>query len=319
MTIVSDDISRAVSLLSKDDVVAIPTETVYGLAGNIYSEKAINKIFEVKQRPRFNPLIVHLHSIEQIEEIVSELPEKAKLLAAHFWPGPMTLILKKKAIIPDLITAGKDTVAIRIPNHPVTLKLLKQLPFPIAAPSANPFNRISPTKSAHVERYFKNSIPMVLEGGECKKGIESTIIGFEKQKAVLYRLGSLALEEIEKVIGAVELKNKKEKAPNAPGMLAKHYAPQTKTYFVDDIEKFLLDYNQNLAIGILKFTGSAESTNSRHTEILSKSGDLNEAAANLYKALHKLDQLNLDLIIAERVPNYGLGKSINDRLERASN
>lgn len=317
MTIISDDISKAASILSNGNVVAIPTETVYGLAGNIYSEPAINKIFEVKQRPRFNPLIVHLHSIEQIEGIARVFPEQAKLLARHFWPGPLTLILKKKAIVPDLITAGKDTVAIRIPNHPITLSLLKQLAFPIAAPSANPFNRISPTKSAHVEAYFKNSIPMILEGGECKKGIESTIVGFEEEQAVIYRLGALAMEDIEKVIGKVALKNKKESAPNAPGMLAKHYAPRTKTHLVDDAEKFLLDY-QDLSVGIITFRGNKESKNNRQIEILSELGDLNEAAANLYHTLHKLDQLNLDLIVAERVPDHGLGKSINDRLERAA-
>ena len=239
MTILSNDISQAASFLSKEDVVAIPTETVYGLAGNIFSEKAIKKIFKVKQRPLFNPLIVHLHSIDQVEEIALEFPKKAKLLAENFWPGPLTLILKKKAIVPDLITAGKDTVAIRIPNHPITLSLLQQLPFPIAAPSANPFNRISPTRSSHVEGYFKNIIPMILEGGECNRGIESTIVGFENEEAVVYRLGSLALKDLEKVIGEVEVRNKKEHSPNAPGMLAKHYAPRTKTYLVDDAEKFL--------------------------------------------------------------------------------
>ena len=317
MTTVSDDILRAADILKSEDVVAIPTETVYGLAGNIFSEKAIKRIFEVKQRPHFNPLIVHLHSIEQIEEIVEEFPENAQLLAKHFWPGPLTLILKKKAAVPDIVTAGKDTVAIRIPNHPVTLKLLKQLPFPIAAPSANPFNRISPTRAAHVEQYFKHIIPMVLDGGECKKGIESTIIGFENDEVVIFRLGSLSKEEIEKVVGKVKIKNKKEKAPDAPGMLAKHYSPITKTFLVDDIERFLKE-NPEMQIGVLKFTDTVISPHIKHIEILSQNGDLNEAAANLYNALHKLDSLNLDAIVAEKLPNHGLGRSINDRLRRAA-
>jgi len=229
MTIVSKDISKAVQILNNHDVVAIPTETVYGLAGNIYSEKALRKIFEIKQRPLFNPLIVHVHSLEKVEELVLDFPEKAKKLAKAFWPGPLTLVLKKKAIIPDLITAGKDTVAIRIPNHPVTLSLLKELPFPLAAPSANPFGCISPTKASHVEGYFKSSLSMVLEGGDCKKGIESTIIGFENNEPVLYRLGSISIEEISHVVGALKIKNKKEIAPEAPGMLERHYAPKTKT------------------------------------------------------------------------------------------
>ena len=317
MSIISKDISKAADLLKEDEVVAIPTETVYGLAGNIFSEKAIRRIFEVKKRPLFNPLIVHLHSIDQVEDIVLEFPPKARLLAQHFWPGPLTLILKKKANVPDLITAGKDTVAIRMPNHPVTQKLLKKLPFPIAAPSANPFNRISPTNSSHVESYFKSEIPMILEGGECKKGIESTIVGFEDGEAVIYRLGSLALNEIENIIGKIEIKNKKEESPHAPGMLAKHYAPQTKTYLVDDLNKFIAD-NPDSAIGVLKFTGELKSASIQHTEILSISGNLDEAAANLYGALHRLDQFSLDMIVAERLPDYGLGKTINDRLERAA-
>ena len=317
MTIISNNISKAIEILNNEDVVAIPTETVYGLAGNIYSDKAIRKIFEVKQRPLFNPLIVHLYSIEQLGEIVREFPRKAQLLADAFWPGSLTLILKKKSTIPDVITAGKDTVAVRIPNHPVTLKLLKKLSFPLAAPSANPFNRISPTKSLHVESYFKNSIKMILEGGECKHGLESTIVGFENNEPVLYRLGAITIEEIENVVGKIIVKNKKEKAPDAPGMLAKHYAPKTKTYLVSDIKKFITG-NGDKTIGVISFTEDINASNIKHIEILSKSGDLKEAASKLYRALHNLDDLNLDMIVAERFPDVGLGKSINDRLERAT-
>tara|TARA_R110002050_G_scaffold240854_3_gene377211 strand:- start:4133 stop:5089 length:957 start_codon:yes stop_codon:yes gene_type:complete len=317
MSIISNDIHKAVEILNNEDVVAIPTETVYGLAGNIYSDKAISKLFEVKQRPLFNPLIVHLHSIEQLDEIVNEMPAKAKLLADAFWPGSLTLILKKKSKVPNLITAGKDTVAVRIPNHPVTLKLLKQLSFPLAAPSANPFNRISPTNALHVESYFKNTIPMVLEGGDCMNGLESTIIGFENNEPVLYRLGSISIEEIENVVGIIDVKNNQEKAPNAPGMLAKHYSPKTKTYLTNDIEKILTDY-QDRTIGLLSFSEAITAPNIKHVEILSKSGDLKEAASKLYWALHLLDNLNLDMIVAQRFPDVGLGKSINDRLERAT-
>ena len=317
MTIISNNISKAVEILNNEGVVAIPTETVYGLAGNIYSAKAIHKIFEVKQRPLFNPLIVHLHSIEQLVEIVSDFPAKAQLLADAFWPGSLTLILKKKSNIPDVITAGKDTVAVRIPNHHVTLKLLRELSFPLAAPSANPFNRISPTNALHVESYFKNSIQMVLEGGECKNGLESTIIGFENNEPILYRLGAISIEEIENVIGKISVNNMKEKAPNAPGMLAKHYSPKTKTYLTNDIEKFLKDYKDK-TIGLVSFTQDITALNIKHVEILSKSGDLKEAASKLYSALHTLDDLNLDMIVAQRFPDIGLGKSINDRLERAT-
>ena len=317
MTIISSDILKAVEILSNEDVVAIPTETVYGLAGNIYSEKAINRIFEVKQRPLFNPLIVHLHSAEQLNDLVTEFPQKATVLADHFWPGPLTLILKKSDSIPDKITAGKDTVGVRIPNHPVTLELLKSLPFPLAAPSANPFNRISPTQAKHVEDYFQDQIKMVLEGGECQRGLESTIIGFPKGEPVIYRFGSIALEDIENVIGPVQVKNKSIATPDAPGMLAKHYAPMTKTILVDNLLETLDQYrDQN--IGVIKFSGSNIARDNVHTVILSANADLSEAASVLYSGLHKLDRLGLDIIIAERLPDEGLGKSMNDRLERAT-
>ena len=317
MTQISSDISKAIELLNKEDVVAIPTETVYGLAGNIYSEKAIRKIFEVKQRPLFNPLIVHIPSIDHLEKIVREFPVKAQKLAEAFWPGSLTLILPKRLNIPEIVTGGKDTVGVRIPNHPVTLSLLKQLSFPLAAPSANPYNRISPTSSDHVKAYFENTLSMVLEGGECKNGIESTIIGFENNEAILYRLGGISVEDIEKIIGKIQIRNISETTPNAPGMLAKHYAPKTKMFLLDDLDKFI-ENNKSKKIGILKFKENLNTASVEHIEILSKSGDLKEAASKLYSTLHKLDSLNLDLIVAERFPDVGLGKSINDRLERAT-
>lgn len=317
MTQISSDISKAIELLNKEDVVAIPTETVYGLAGNIYSEKAIRKIFQVKQRPLFNPLIIHIPSIDHLEKIAREFPVKAQKLAEAFWPGSLTLILPKRLNIPEIVTGGKDTVGVRIPNHPVTLSLLKQLSFPLAAPSANPYNRISPTSSDHVKAYFENTLSMVLEGGECKNGIESTIIGFENNEAILYRLGGISVEDIEKIIGKIQIRNTSETTPNAPGMLAKHYAPKTKMYLLDDLDKFI-ENNKSKKIGILKFKENLNTASVEHIEILSKSGDLKEAASKLYSTLHKLDSLNLDLIVAERFPDVGLGKSINDRLERAT-
>ena len=316
MSIISKDIQKAVQLLTEDQLVAIPTETVYGLAGNIFSEKAIKSIFSTKQRPFFNPLIVHIPSVKSLNDLVTHVPEKAKLLAAAFWPGSMTLVLKKSKTIPDIITAGKDTVAVRIPNHPTTLALLKKLPFPLAAPSANPFGSISPTKPAHVENYFKNSIKMVLDGGSCANGIESTIIGFENEEPVIYRLGALALEEIEAVIGTISIKNKKEEKPDAPGMLARHYAPKTSTFLVDDVAAEVKK-NTGKKMGVLVFKSSLNNENITEI-ILSKKGSLQEAASRLYSAMHDLDSKNLDLIIAERFSEFGLGKSINDRLQRAT-
>ena len=317
MSIISKDISKAVQLLTAEDIVAIPTETVYGLAGNIYSEKAIKSIFETKKRPFFNPLIVHIPSIDELSNIVAYIPEKAQLLAEAFWPGPITLVLKKKAIIPDLITGGKDTVAVRVPNHPTTLKLLKRLDFPLAAPSANPFSSISPTTAQHVESYFKDNIKMVLDGGACTSGIESTIIGFENDEPIIYRLGSTSLEAIEAVVGNIIIKNKKEIAPDAPGMLERHYAPKTKTILSQNIIESIKLY-PNQRIGLLAFNSKVENTDIKIQLILSQKGDLGEAASKLYDALHQLDTEELDIIIAEEFPDYGLGKSINDRLTRAT-
>ena len=316
MSIISKDIQKAVQLLTENQLVAIPTETVYGLAGNIFSEKAIKSIFSTKKRPFFNPLIVHIPSIDSLSDLVTHVPEKAKLLAAAFWPGSLTLVLKKSNKIPDLITAGKDTVAVRVPNHPITLALLKKLPFPLAAPSANPFGSISPTKPAHVENYFRNSIKMVLDGGSCANGIESTIIGFENEEPVIYRLGALPLEEIEAVVGAISIKNKKEEKPDAPGMLARHYAPKTSTFLVDDVAAEI-EKNTGKKMGVLVFKSSLNNENITEI-ILSKNGSLQEAASRLYSAMHDLDSKNLDLIIAERFSEFGLGKSINDRLQRAT-
>ena len=317
MNIISKDIQKAIALLTNEELVAIPTETVYGLAGNIFSEKAIKRIFETKKRPFFNPLIVHISSVDVLETIVSEIPEKAKILANTFWPGSMTLVLKKHKDIPDIITAGKDTVAVRVPNHPVTIALLKQLPFPLAAPSANPFNNISPTKPEHVERYFKNDIKMVLNGGSCKNGIESTIIGFINNEPIIYRLGALALEEIEAVIGKVEVKNKNEENPDAPGMLDKHYSPLTATILTNDVASEIKKHPTK-KIGVLAFKTSFKSTKIMTEIILSKNNDLKEAASKLYAALHELDHLSLDIIIAEKMPEIGLGNSMNDRLQRAT-
>lgn len=317
MSIISKDIQKAIALLSADKLVAIPTETVYGLAGNIYSEKAINSIFETKKRPFFNPLIVHIPSSEALKNVVSHIPEKAKLLADAFWPGSMTLVLKKQSKIPDLITARKNTVAVRVPNHPVTLALLKQLPFPLAAPSANPFGSISPTKPEHVARYFKNDIEQVLDGGACSNGIESTIIGFENDEPIIYRLGALALEDIEAVVGKVAIKNKKEVSPDAPGMLERHYAPTTRTFLTDNISEEIKKHSGK-RIGTLTFKEDLKNDSITIQIILSKKGDMQEAASKLYDSMHDLDHQNLDVIIAEKFPDFGLGKSINDRLQRAT-
>lgn len=317
MNSISKSIPEAIALLNQEEVIAIPTETVYGLAGNIFSPKAIASIFSIKKRPTFNPLIVHLKSVESLSQVAREIPIKASQLATAFWPGPLTMVLKKQSNVPDLVTAGKDTVAVRVPNHELTLALLEQLDFPLAAPSANPFGSISPTQASHVAQYFQKEVPLILDGGNCHKGIESTIIGFENDEPVLYRLGSLALEDIEAVVGPVAVHNYNEKAPPAPGMLARHYAPATTTQLTTAMS---LDLNQNLKlrVGVLSFSNTYQSDCIVAQEVLSKSGSLTEASSRLYAALHRLDSQELDLILVERFPDIGLGKTINDRLKRAA-
>ena len=317
MSLISNSIQKAAAILNEDQIIGIPTETVYGLAGNIYSSKAIRSIFELKQRPFFNPLIVHIKSAEVLSEIARDIPEKALLLAAAFWPGPLTLVLKKQTFIPDLVTGGKDTVAVRVPNHSLTLALLNQLEYPLAAPSANPFGCISPTKAAHVASYFEDSLPMVLDGGDCKKGIESTIIGFENGEPIVYRLGSLATEDIEAIVGKLKAKTHDDTAPVAPGMLSRHYAPLTTTFLTTNVAE-LIDTFSDKKIGVLVFQNGIDDAKIAEQEVLSPTGDLEEAAAQLYAALHRLDKCKLDLIIAERFPDVGLGKTINDRLQRAT-
>jgi L-threonylcarbamoyladenylate synthase len=315
--VITKDINWVIELLNNQNIVSIPTETVYGLAGNAFSDKAIERIFKLKNRPLYNPLIVHLKSIEQLSQVAIDIPAKAMALAQQFWPGPLTLVLKKQSHISDLITAGKNTVAVRVPNHPLTLELLNKLNFPLAAPSANPFGCISPTKAIHVFNYFENELDAILDGGDCDSGIESTIIGFEEEMPILYRLGSISLEEIKNAIGEVDTNNAKDKEIKSPGMLSSHYAPRTTTLLTDDINK-TAELHLDKKLGFLLFQQELDSITNVEVEVLSSTGDLREAARNLYSALHRLDNKNLDLIIAEKLPNYGLGRSINDRLIRAS-
>lgn len=314
---ISTDIDFAVQLLNNDKIIGFPTETVYGLAGNIFSENAINRIFETKQRPKFNPLIVHIAKMEQLEQLAIAIPENARLLANAFWPGPITLLLKKHPSVSDLITAGKPTVAVRIPNHPIALAILNALDFPLAAPSANPFGSISPTTAKHVADFFPNEIEAVFDGGDCQNGIESTIVGFDGENIIVYRLGAIAVEEIEAVVGKVIVFNSDDIAPNAPGMLKKHYSPKTNFVLTTDVEKEIEKY-RNKKIGVLSFNKNYKSKAIAVIKILSVNSNFNEASRKLYAAMHQLDKENLDLIIAEKFPDNGLGKSINDRLKRAA-
>ncbi len=306
------DVSAAAKLLLRGELVGIPTETVYGLAANVFDVDAVLRIFEVKARPAFDPLIVHIHDRAQLSALVSQVLPEAEALMRCFWPGPLTLVLPKSAAVPDVVTSGLDTVAIRMPNHPLTLALLQVIDTPLAAPSANPFGYVSPTTAAHVADQLGEKIPYVLDGGPCTVGVDSTIIGGEDWLPVLYRPGGLPIEEIEAVIGSVRPHVQKV-LPVAPGMIESHYAPR-RPLIVGDVGSLLVKHRDK-SIGVISFTNNLGAV---RCETLSPSGDLKEAARNLFGAIRFLDASDVELIVAEVFPDRELGRAINDRLRRAS-
>jgi L-threonylcarbamoyladenylate synthase len=316
MAEIGKDIVEAKRLLEEGELVGIPTETVYGLAGNALDVNAVTKIFQVKNRPHFDPLIVHVADFQSAESFVAEIPAKAKLLADNFWPGPLTILLKRKRIIPDLVTAGLDTVGIRCPDHTLTRELLRSLSFPLAAPSANPFGYISPTQPSHVNDQLGKKINYILDGGECKVGIESTIIGFDQTIPTIYRIGGLNVEKIESIIGPVDVQLYSTSNPKAPGQLKSHYAP-SKKLILGKLEDLLKIYEGD-SIGVLSFKQSKKGIDQKKQRVLSPTGDLSIAAQNLFSHLRELDGLDVQFIIAEEVPEIGLGRAINDRLRRAA-
>jgi L-threonylcarbamoyladenylate synthase len=315
-TITGTDISKAAEILRRGELVAIPTETVYGLAANALDPAAVLKIYETKGRPAFNPLIVHVHDANQFSKYANEVPELIRTLAEKFSPGPITFVLPKKNIIPDIVTGGGETVALRVPGHPITLKLLAHLDFPLAAPSANPFGYISPVNAMHVADQLEGLIPYILDGGPSIIGVESTVVTVENNKLIVLRLGGVSVEDLKDVAGEVELRINSSSDPKSPGQLKSHYAPKIPLR-LGKMEELLKEYpTQKKAL--LSFTQKYSGENILTEEILSRNGDLNEAARNLFSALRKLDNSNAEIILAERFPEHGLGLAINDRLERAA-
>ncbi|WP_210462999.1 L-threonylcarbamoyladenylate synthase [Rufibacter roseolus] len=317
MADIGRDLQRAASYLTQGELVAIPTETVYGLAANAFDEAAVVKIFEAKNRPAFDPLIVHTHSVSEISNIVREVPDAAFMLAERFWPGPLTLILPKAEQVPLLVTSDHDSVGVRIPNHPLTLELLRQLPFPVAAPSANPFGYVSPTTAQHVQDQLGDRIPYILDGGDCAVGIESTIIRLNGNEVEVLRLGGLALEELEEVVQISKAKVKTSSSnPAAPGMLSSHYSPRKKVLLGSIAENLLK--TDPTRVGVISLQQIFSEVPREQQILLSASGDLSEAARSLFSALRILDAQPVDVILAEPMPEQGLGRAINDRLQRAS-
>ncbi len=313
-TEIGQDIQQAISFLKQGETVAIPTETVYGLAADATNEDAILKIFEAKGRPTSNPLILHFPSIQALFPYVAEFPETLLKLAEQFSPGPLTFVLPKSSLVPSLITAGQETVAVRVPEHPMTLELLRTIDFPIAAPSANRYGGISPTTAGHVQSQLNGKIPYILDGGACQTGLESTIIGLADGKVIVYRLGGISIESLSDSLGyAPEVKNEMHHGVRTSGMVKYHYATETPLYFMDSNQ---LDFQDT--DGVILFSQERLSSLSIETFVLSENGDMNEAAKNLYAALHEMDQRNYTRIFIEEFPNVGLGKTMNDRLKRAT-
>ncbi len=316
MAQIGNDIRIAKQFLETNEIIGIPTETVYGLAANAFSEEAIAKIFAAKNRPTFDPLIVHTHHIDEVRQFVTDIHPKLLALAEAYWPGPLTLLLPKHTNISNLVTSGLDRVGVRIPNHPLTLDLLKSLSFPLAAPSANPFGYISPTTAMHVEKQLGLRIPYILDGGFCQVGLESTIVGEEDNKIIIYRLGGLSITDIENVVGKVSIELNQSSNPKAPGQLKSHYAPKVPL-FIGDLEE-LEKTHSDKKIGALVFGNYIPFSENTIVKNLSQLENYNEAAVNLFKYLREFDEMDIDVIIADYLPTINLGIAINDRLKRAA-
>lgn len=320
------EVRRGAEILHSGGIGAFPTETVYGLGGNALDPGSVARIFEVKRRPLHDPLIVHIHTHGQLEELVVEVPPKARRLIEHLWPGPLTIVLPKRESVPELVTAGGATVAVRLPSHPIAASLIRMSGVPVAAPSANLFGRISPTLAAHVREQLGGKIDFLIDGGASRVGVESTVVSFASGTAVILRSGGTPRADLERLIGPVEVRADRTGGPwpataplqgapaESPGQLPSHYAPRTPLSLGPVTDADRLDDST----GLLVFRAEGGLPAAGPVEALSSSGSLKEAAANLYGALHRLDARGLKRIVAESVPEEGLGAAINDRLRRAA-
>jgi len=308
--------NEAAQLLKAGELVAIPTETVYGLAGNGISPASVAKIFATKNRPSFDPMILHTDSLARVEHLVIDIPAPLQALADKLMPGPLTILLPRTSLVPDITTSGLPKVAIRIPSHPITLELLGLLDFPLAAPSANPFGYVSPTTAQHVLDQLGGQIPYILDGGRCSIGLESTIVDYQEGEVVVLRKGGTKVSTIESIVGAVSIQSSSTSKPSAPGMLTNHYAPKVPLRLMS-VKAALTEYKPT-HIGHIAWREYSTELPESNQLILSPNGTLEEAAYNLFAHLRALDQKKLHVIVTEPVDNEGLGLAINDKLRRAA-
>lgn len=309
-------IATAAAALRAGELVAFATETVYGLGADALNERAVAQVFAVKNRPQFDPLIVHLPDTDSALQYGRDVDSRALALMERFWPGPLTLVLQKKPIVPDLVTAGLDSVAIRVPAHPVALALLRAVERPIAAPSANPFGYVSPTTAMHVQELLGDKIQFILDGGPCAVGVESTVCALTEEEAVILRPGGVTVEEIETVIGPLKLLSSRQADARSPGTLPRHYSPHVVLQLLA-LGEPIPRPPKDEKVGLVLFADRPDAPEYAIVEMLSKNGSLIEAAANLFAVLRRIDNLGLERVVIQSVPEHGLGRAIMDRLRRA--
>jgi L-threonylcarbamoyladenylate synthase len=309
------NIFKAARLLKAGKLIAFPTETVYGLGADAFNPDAVARIFEIKRRPRFDPLIVHVAHFQSLPRVAGEIPRDAELLMEKFWPGPLTLVLPKNKALPDLVCSGLSTVAVRMPSHPVALSLISLSDTPVAAPSANPFGSLSPTEASQVAATLKYGVELILDGGHTPLGLESTIVKLEGGQVFVLRPGAVTMEELEKVTGKKPYM-KAGQTSEAPGGFGTHYAPRTPLYVVKAGQ--YPNIPKGKRAGLLAFANAPKNSPFEAVQVMSPGGDLTEAAKNFFSHLFWLDNQHLDMIVAEEVPAKGLGYAILDRLKKAS-
>jgi len=322
-----DAIDHCVSLLQQDEIVAVPTETVYGLAGNALKESSVRKIFQVKGRPLIDPLIVHCKNLQTVEGLAA-IDDNVRKLAKNFWPGPLTVVVPKNEKVPDIVTAGLPSVAVRVSKHPVLQTILEHLDFPLAAPSANPFGYVSPTLASHVKQTLGSKLKAILDGGPCNIGLESTILDMRlPEKPVLLRQGAITAEQIEQCLGnQIKTKfsnqNEDHQAQNAPGQLTKHYSPKTVVSLLEhgsfQVQDFVIHASDSATALICNRKPDGYTASQANIYWLSETGNLEEIARNLFDLMQVLDQQGFQKIYIEKASAEGLGLAINERLRRAS-
>ncbi len=319
----TDGINDAVAVLRSGGLVAFPTETVYGLGADALKTDAVKKVFEAKGRPSDNPLIVHVASLEIAWHFMAEISDKGLQLAKRFWPGPLTLVVKRKANVPDIVTAGLDTVAIRIPNHPVSLELLKRFEGGIVGPSANISGRPSPTSAEHVYHDLNGKIDIILNAGPTKIGMESTVINATINPPVILRLGGLSREDIEKEIGEIRQTSVHEILQRSPGTRYRHYAPKARVFLIpkNDQEIFVKQLNkmkdEGKKVGAITYSEDLNVIDATKSHLI-LSSSVESYARNIFRALRELDSLNVDCMLVESVEEKGIGAAIMDRLFKAA-